>query len=103
MSSRSDVPLLQSDSAGIQDSSFSLFTLAPNPALLEKMRFSAFVIASVFVSYVAYGMRHGMDDDKEEPDLWPKAIRVCSAWNMGLSRNEMYTRSQRSNFHGTGC
>jgi hypothetical protein len=36
-------------------------------ALLENMRFSAFVIASVFVSYVGYGLRHGMDDDKEEP------------------------------------
>ena len=74
-----DVDSLKSDSAAIQV--FSLFTLRTR-ALLENMRFSAFVIAIVFVSYVGYGMRHGMDDDKEEPGWWLKRhpawkIRVC--------------------------
>eukprot|EP00435_Cladocopium_sp_Y103_P057989 s1264_g20.t1 len=48
-------------------------------ALLENMRFSAFVIASVFVSYVGYGMRHGMDDDKEAAELAAEAVDVVES------------------------
>ena len=89
-----DVPLPQQLKIGFRSySSVQPFhSCSQTRALLENMRFSAFVIAIVFVSYVGYGMRHGMDDDKEEPGWWLKRHPVLfSLENMGLSRNEVYT------------
>ena len=74
MSSRiCDVPLLQELKIGFRrHSSVQPFHLLRTRALLENMRFNAFVIASVLVSYVVYGMRHGMDGNKKELGWWPK-------------------------------